>query len=85
MSETPDSIPLCRFEELVRRENWQRAARASGSVASPKKLSAADDLKCGGVDILDRLSGRELGAAHLGNGVGRVSFQLDRSIETPKR
>lgn len=59
MKDDPDSIPLCRFEELVRRENWQRAARASGSVASPKKLPGADNLKSGGVDIPDRLSGRE--------------------------
>jgi hypothetical protein len=59
MKNDPDSIPLCRFEELVRRENWQRAARAFAAVASPKQLPAANNLKGGGVDIPDSLSGGE--------------------------
>lgn len=59
MSETPDSIPLCRFEELVRRENRQRPARSSASVAAPEQLPGADNLKGDGVDIPDRLSGGE--------------------------
>lgn len=59
MNDDPDSMPLCRYEELVRRENRQRAACASGSVASPKQLPAPDDFKGDGVDIPDRLSGIE--------------------------
>jgi len=59
MSDDPDSVPLCRYEELVRRENRRRAARSSAAVAAPEQLPGADNLKGGGVDIPDRLSGGE--------------------------
>lgn len=59
MSAASDSIPLCRYEELVRRENRQRAARSSASIAAPEQLPRADNLKGDGVDIPDRLSGGE--------------------------
>ncbi|RYM10739.1 hypothetical protein [Sphingobium cupriresistens] len=59
MNDDPESIPLCRYEELVRRENRQRAARISAPVASPEQLPGTDNLKSGGVDIPDRLSGGE--------------------------
>ncbi|GLI98655.1 MULTISPECIES: hypothetical protein [unclassified Sphingobium] len=59
MSEASDSVPLCRYEELVRRENRQRAARSSAAVAALEQLAGADNLKSGGVDIPDRLSGGE--------------------------
>jgi hypothetical protein len=59
MSEASDSVPLCRYEELVRREKRQSAARSSAAVAAPEQLPRADNLKGDGVDIPDRLSGGE--------------------------
>lgn len=53
MSNPPDPAPLCRYEELARRENRLRQAEASARVAAANQLASADNLKGGGVDIPD--------------------------------
>ncbi len=59
MSDTTDTIPLCRYEELARRENRLRKAKASASLAAADQLAGVDDLEGDGIDIPDRLSGGE--------------------------
>lgn len=53
------SVPLCRYEELVQRENREREARTSKSVDKTQQLSGDDDLKSAGVDIPDDLPAAE--------------------------
>lgn len=48
MSETPDPIPLCRYEELSQRENRLREAKASGQVTAAQQPPGADNLNVEG-------------------------------------
>ena len=57
--DTSDTIPLCRYEELARRENRLRKAKASVRIAAPDQLPGADNLEREGIDVSDRLPGKE--------------------------
>ena len=58
MSDTPETMPLCRYEELARRENRLRKAKVSASITATDQLTGTDDLESDGVDIPNRLSCR---------------------------